>query len=49
MEIPLPGESREFPCFHVVGEIVWGLTYRILTQFLELYPDEELQKLTGRG
>jgi 8-oxo-dGTP pyrophosphatase MutT (NUDIX family) len=49
VEIPLPGGSREFPCFHVAGEIVWGLTYRILTQFIEFYPDEELKKLTGQG
>jgi hypothetical protein len=28
---------------------VWGLTYRILTQFLELYPDSELRKLSEDG
>ncbi len=47
VEIPLPGGARTFPCFNVVGEIVWGLTHRILTQFLELYPDSELRKLHG--
>ena len=49
VDIPLPGGTRSFPCYSVAGEIVWGLTYRILTQFLELYPDGELAKLTGRG
>jgi 8-oxo-dGTP pyrophosphatase MutT (NUDIX family) len=47
VEIPLPGGMRTFPCYHVVGEIVWGLTYRILSQFLELYPDSELRRLRG--
>ncbi|MGD8318818.1 MAG: CoA pyrophosphatase [Gemmatimonadota bacterium] len=49
VEIPLPGGTRTFPCFQVVDEIVWGLTYRILTQFLELYPDSELRKLSEDG
>jgi 8-oxo-dGTP pyrophosphatase MutT (NUDIX family) len=44
--IPLPGGDREFPCFEVNGEIVWGLTYRMLTQFLDVYPDAELERLT---
>ena len=38
VEIPLPGGSRRFPAFHVVGEHVWGLTHRILTRFLDVYP-----------
>ena len=38
VEIPLPGGVRSFPSFHVLGEHVWGLTYRILDRFLELYP-----------
>jgi len=37
VEIPLPGGPRRFPAFHVFGENVWGLTYRILARFLELY------------
>jgi 8-oxo-dGTP pyrophosphatase MutT (NUDIX family) len=37
VEIPLPGGSRSFPSFHVLGEHVWGLTYRILEQLLELH------------
>jgi 8-oxo-dGTP pyrophosphatase MutT (NUDIX family) len=45
VEIPLPGGARTFPCFNLVGEIVWGLTHRILSQFLERYPDSELEKL----
>ncbi len=38
VEIPLPGGPQEFPSFLVLGEHVWGLTYRILEQFLEVYP-----------
>jgi 8-oxo-dGTP pyrophosphatase MutT (NUDIX family) len=47
VEIPLPGGTRPFPCFRVVDEIVWGLTYRILSQFLALYPDSKLDALRG--
>lgn len=47
VEIPLPGGARTFPCYRVVDEVVWGLTYRILHQFLELYPDGELRRLSG--
>ncbi len=36
--IELPGGARDFPCIRVVGEVVWGLTHRILEDFLELYP-----------
>lgn len=38
VEIRLRGELLEFPCFRVAGEEVWGLTYRILSQFLEISP-----------
>jgi 8-oxo-dGTP pyrophosphatase MutT (NUDIX family) len=48
VDIPLPGGARTFPCFHVAGEIVWGLTHRILSQFLERYPDSELRRLRER-
>lgn len=35
VEITFPdGGSRVFPCYRVDGQIVWGLTYRILTDFL---------------
>jgi 8-oxo-dGTP pyrophosphatase MutT (NUDIX family) len=40
--IPLPGGPRDFPSFHLFGEHVWGLTYRILEQFLVVYPDGDL-------
>lgn len=39
--IPLPGGPQGFPSFHLFGEHVWGLTYRILEQFLELYGGEQ--------
>jgi 8-oxo-dGTP pyrophosphatase MutT (NUDIX family) len=48
VDIPLPGGTRPFPCYEVVGEIVWGLTHRILTQFLEVYPHLELDRIRGR-
>jgi 8-oxo-dGTP pyrophosphatase MutT (NUDIX family) len=35
VEILLPGGARTFPCLRVVDDIVWGLTYRILTNFIE--------------
>lgn len=38
VEMVLHDEVREFPCFRVDGEAVWGLTHRILTQFLEVSP-----------
>lgn len=28
------GGTRRFPCFRLDGQIVWGLTYRVLTDFL---------------
>lgn len=27
---------RMFPCIRLEGQVIWGLTYRILTQFLEV-------------
>ncbi len=29
---------RLFPSFNVMGQVVWGLTYRVLEEFLELAP-----------
>lgn len=37
-EYALPTGTRTFPCFRIDGQVVWGLTYRILTRFLELAP-----------
>lgn len=34
VEMSLPGGVRTFPCFRLHDEIVWGLTYRILSDFL---------------
>lgn len=39
VEIELPYGTRTFPCLRVGDEIVWGLTYRILKDFLERSPD----------
>lgn len=46
VEIPLPGGTRSFPSFGVAGEHVWGLTYRILERFLEVYGNGDAP---GRG
>lgn len=43
VEISLPGGSRAFPCFRLKGEVVWGLTYRIVSDFLDRYPEAELR------
>lgn len=34
VRIPLEDASRDFPCFRVGGMVIWGLTYRILKDFL---------------
>ena len=34
VQIPLPTGPRSFPCYRVEGQVVWGLTYRILSDFL---------------
>lgn len=39
VDISLPEGLREFPCYRIAGEVVWGLTYRILDQFLEIHPE----------
>lgn len=33
--------TRDFPCFHVEGRAVWGLTYRILSGFFALISGRE--------
>lgn len=38
IQIRFPDFSAKFPSYHVAGEHVWGLTHRILTSLLELYP-----------
>jgi len=38
VQISLPGGPRPFPAFRVGGEVVWGLTYRILDRFLRVWP-----------
>ena len=35
-EIRLSGEPREVDCFRIDGLVIWGLTYRILRDFLPL-------------
>ncbi len=38
VDIPIRGSVRSFPAILVEGEVVWGLTYRILSQLIELLP-----------
>lgn len=45
VEVPLPNGRKSFPCYCVAGEIVWGLTYRMVSQFMEAYPKLELDRL----
>lgn len=39
VDIAVGDGRRSFPCYRVGGEVVWGLTYRILSAFLEALPD----------
>ncbi len=39
VEIDLPGGPRSFPCLRVDDEVVWGLTYRILVDLFQRFPD----------
>jgi len=48
VEIPLPGGPREFPCYRLAGQVIWGLTYRMIEQFLEIYAEPELDRSTER-
>jgi len=37
--IELPEGPKAFPCYQVGGHAVWGLTFRILTGFLEIFDE----------
>jgi len=43
VDIELPGGPTAFPCLRIKGEVVWGLTYRIVTDFLGRYPEKLLR------
>jgi hypothetical protein len=49
VEIPLSEGAQSFPCLRVAGEVVWGLTYRILEEFLERLPDGSLGRSGQAG
>jgi len=34
------GVVRRFPCVRIDGQVVWGLTYRVLTRFLQVVSGE---------
>jgi 8-oxo-dGTP pyrophosphatase MutT (NUDIX family) len=47
VRIHFSGFSKTFPSYRVVpDEHVWGLTHRILTGFLDRYPEAELDELS---
>lgn len=35
VEVQFEEGSRRFPCFRVDGQIIWGMTYRIIEDFLQ--------------
>jgi 8-oxo-dGTP pyrophosphatase MutT (NUDIX family) len=37
VEIPLDGARASFPCYRADGNVVWGLTYRILKNLEQLF------------
>jgi 8-oxo-dGTP pyrophosphatase MutT (NUDIX family) len=39
VEIEVPDGARAFPCLRVGDDVVWGLTYQILTDFFARLPD----------
>lgn len=45
VEIDLGGGRRRFPGLRVAGDVVWGLTYRILMDFFLVWPEEQLRAL----
>ena len=34
--ILLPTGPEDFPCYCVGGHVIWGLTFRVLSEFVEL-------------
>lgn len=45
VRIDFTGFTRTFPSYSVGEEHVWGLTHRILSGFLERYPEADLRRL----
>lgn len=37
VQIPLISTVREFPAYTVAGQTVWGMTYRVVSRFLQHY------------
>lgn len=49
VRIQFPGFSKTFPSYTVGEEHVWGLTHRILSRFLDRYPDAAIREFDSRG
>ncbi len=47
VEIPLGDISREFPCIRFRERVIWGLTFRILTEFFRRVEKGAPQLLAG--
>jgi hypothetical protein len=47
-EYSAPGQRLRFPAFDVDGHRVWGLTYRVLTDLLDvIHPPRRSQRAEG--
>lgn len=46
--IDTPAGRRDFPCYRVAGQPVWGLTYRILQRFLRSRLESGPEKATTK-
>lgn len=49
VRIPLGEISKDFPCLRVGGRVIWGLTYRILEDFLRRLDAGEPELLAPSG
>jgi len=43
MDYPFDGQPVKFPCFHVQGRTIWGLTYRMFSNLQTLLDEAMLQ------
>lgn len=49
VRIPLEDAARDFPCIRVGGQVIWGLTYRILRDFLRRLEEHAPEVLEHPG
>ena len=46
--IHFDGAARIFPCFRVEGRVIWGITYRILTDLFQRIEEHSPRALEPR-